>query len=221
MGPDWRGAGPPCVQADEVDGGGGDCLVHGAFDAGSGQIALFPLVVGLLGSGVLDRVVNVSGTQHQLTAGSGRSCALWMDRTRPAGGSGACPRWPPGCSSGPRHWAWPRRVAFHVGLQPLAPAAWEPWIAATGDVARSVAAPAAVYCLLVRATTRGTTFGGRDPTNHTSRAAAAPSRRLSVSELIDHQKIRAQFCAMPVAYVAHALSSEPNMSFSPAASNSI
>jgi hypothetical protein len=43
------------------DVGGCDRLVDGAFDPGSGRVALFPLVGGVFGSGLLYRLVDVAG----------------------------------------------------------------------------------------------------------------------------------------------------------------
>jgi hypothetical protein len=75
--------GPPGVEADEVDGGGGegvfefdfgtsgvagladacdgDGLADGAFDPGAGAVGVFPRVGGLIGTGLLERLVQMSG----------------------------------------------------------------------------------------------------------------------------------------------------------------
>lgn len=67
-----------------TDPGDGNCLMDGALDAGPGRVALFPLVSCLLGSGVLDRVVNVFGAQHQLPTGAGRTCRRTVGTSSPA-----------------------------------------------------------------------------------------------------------------------------------------
>jgi hypothetical protein len=76
--------GPPGVEADEVDGGGGegvfefgfgtsgvagvayagdgDGLVDGAFDSGAGAVGVFPGVGGLVGAGLLAGFVQMSGS---------------------------------------------------------------------------------------------------------------------------------------------------------------
>src|SRR5689334_17392077 len=103
--------GPPGVEADQVDRGGGQgvfqaCLGQagvtgmadsgdmsglgdGPLDAGADLVSVAPVVGGLLGACGGERLVDRAGVDGELPAVvAGRAGALVADRARPAGGAG-------------------------------------------------------------------------------------------------------------------------------------
>jgi hypothetical protein len=58
-----------------ADACGGGRLMDRAFDTGPDRVALFSLLGGLCGAGLLDDLVDLAGPEHELAAGAGaRRC---------------------------------------------------------------------------------------------------------------------------------------------------
>jgi arylsulfatase len=103
-------AGPPGVEADQVDGGGCDVVFQagfgqaevagaadagdvgglgdGALDPGADLVPALPGVAGLAGAGGRDGFVDFAGAEAELAAGAGRGGALGAGRAGLAGGPG-------------------------------------------------------------------------------------------------------------------------------------